>query len=106
MRGSSGSPKATETARMRNHQMYKVYILKSLKDKKTYVGYTSDFKERLLQHNSGKVAATKYRKPLELLFSESFKIEKDAKSRELWWKSSSGRRKLKEYFDNGFPPRL
>lgn len=79
--------------------MFYVYILQSLKDKRTYVGYTYEINQRLDKHNSGQVKATKNRRPLKLLFTENFKTEKDAKKRELWWKSGAGRRKLKEYFD-------
>jgi len=28
----------------------------------------------------------------------------EVKKRELYWKNGSGRRKLKQYFQNGFPP--
>jgi len=80
--------------------MYKVYILQSLKDKKTYTGYTSNLENRLVYHNSGRVKATKYRRPLKVLFAEDFNTAKEAKSRELWWKSKSGRIKLKEFFKN------
>ncbi|MBI5306627.1 GIY-YIG nuclease family protein [Candidatus Wolfebacteria bacterium] len=78
--------------------MYYVYILISLKDNRTYVGYTKNLNRRLKDHNYGMINATKYRKPLEILFSEKFLTIKEAKSRELWWKSSNGRKKLKEYF--------
>jgi len=79
--------------------MYNVYILESLKDKRTYVGYTADLKERLWRHNSGQVIATKYRRPLRLLFSEEFSSMGEAKKRELYWKSGTGRRKLKKFFE-------
>lgn len=78
--------------------MYCVYILQSRKDKKTYTGYTKDIVVRLQKHNSGQVASTKHRRPLKLLFSEEFETVQEAKRRELWWKSSSGRKKLKEFF--------
>ena len=78
--------------------MYFVYILKSVKDGKTYTGYTNNLKNRLKSHNSGQVISTKYRKPLELLFSEQFETISEAKQRELWWKSGAGRKKLKEFF--------
>jgi len=78
--------------------MFRVYILQSLKDHKTYVGYTKDLSKRLIQHNSGQVLSTRCRKPLKLLFSEELQTALDAKRREKWWKSSSGRRKLKEFF--------
>lgn len=47
--------------------MYYVYVLRSLKDKKLYSGYYSDFKQRFTDHNLGKVAITKYRIPFELI---------------------------------------
>lgn len=78
--------------------MYTVYILQSLKDKKTYTGYTNNLENRLEYHNSGRVKATKNRRPLEVLFAESFETVKEAKARELWWKGKSGRKKLKEFF--------
>jgi len=80
--------------------MYTVYVLQSLKDKKTYIGYTNNFNRRLKEHNSGKAKSTKYRAPFKLLFKEEFKSLEEAKKRELWWKSGTGRNKLKEYFKN------
>lgn len=78
--------------------MFYVYVLQSLKDKKTYVGYAYELKQRFEKHNSGLVKSTKYRRPFILLFTENFETEQEAKKRELWWKSGAGRRKLKEYF--------
>jgi len=80
--------------------MFYVYILQSLKDKRTYVGYTHELVQRLTKHSKGFVRSTKYRRPLELLFTEKFKTEQEAKKRELWWKSGAGRRKLKHYFES------
>lgn len=80
--------------------MYTVYVLQSLKDGKTYVGYTNNFERRFKQHNARQVKSTKYRTPFKLLFTEEFKSMNEAKKRESWWKSSTGRRKLKEYFNN------
>ena len=79
--------------------MFIVYVLQSLKDYKTYVGYTDNFERRFKQHNSGQSKATKYRAPFRLLFIEEFDDRKIAKKRELWWKSGAGRRKLKEIFN-------
>ncbi|MBI2122482.1 MAG: GIY-YIG nuclease family protein [Candidatus Sungbacteria bacterium] len=78
--------------------MYFVYILLSSKDGRTYTGYTKDLNNRLQKHNNGEVKATKYRRPLKILLSEKFTNSQEAKKRELWWKSSSGRKKLKEFF--------
>jgi len=78
--------------------MYHVYVLQSLTDGRTYVGYTNDVERRLAEHNAGKSKATKHRRPFKILFVEEYKTMKEAKDKEIWWKSSSGRKKLKAYF--------
>ena len=78
--------------------MYFVYILLSKKDGRTYIGYAKDVGVRLSEHNAGRVKATEHRRPLELWFTEKFPTMQEAKRRELWWKSSSGRRELKKRF--------
>ena len=50
--------------------IYYVYVLLSEKDNLFYTGYTSDLKNRLEQHNSGKVFSTKNRIPLRLIYYE------------------------------------
>jgi putative endonuclease len=78
--------------------MYTVYILKSLKDSRTYVGYSFDVNKRLEEHNSGKVSATKNRIPFKILFTELTETLENAKERELYWKSGTGRRAMKKLF--------
>ena len=77
-----------------------VYILFSLKDYKTYTGSTDNFERRFQQHKSGQVKATRNILPLKLFFTETFPTLEEARKREIWWKSSNGRRKLKTYFKN------
>jgi len=84
--------------------MFYVYVLQSLKDKRTYVGFCEDIKSRLKEHNFGKVKATKHRCPFRIIYYEILDTERGAKKREKYWKSGAGRRKLKWYFKNGFPP--
>lgn len=62
--------------------MQYVYVLKSKKDNKLYIGYTKDLKKRFSEHQSGKVASTKSRAPFELVYYESYKSGVDAKGRE------------------------
>ena len=82
--------------------MYHTYILQSLKNQRTYTGYTKDLDRRLKQHNTGQVTATKHRSPFKILFTEEFITETEAKKREHYWKSGAGRRKLKKYLqENG-----
>lgn len=83
--------------------MFYTYILQSHKDKRTYVGHTNNIHNRLNRHNAGLVSATKYRFPFKLLYLEKHSTLKEAKSRELYWKSGAGRRKLKAYFNENKP---
>jgi putative endonuclease len=47
-----------------------------------YIGSTTDLKRRFQEHNNGKVESTKNRRPLELVYYESYKSENDARKRE------------------------
>ena len=78
--------------------MFYVYLLKSLKDNRSYVGYTQDLEARLKRHNNGQVKSTKNRRPFALLHKEEFETIKDAKAREKWWKSYRGRQEMKKFF--------
>jgi putative endonuclease len=69
-------------------QMFYVYILKSLKDEKLYVGYSTNLKQRFKEHQIGKVNSTSHRRPLELIYYEAYKNEDDAKDREKSFKHS------------------
>lgn len=40
--------------------MHYLYILKSLKDSKLYIGQTSDLRKRLAEHNTGQNKSTKH----------------------------------------------
>ena len=62
--------------------MYYVYILKSIKDKKLYIGYPNDLQRRIQEHMDGKVKSTKHRRQIELVYYEAYKSEEDAKERE------------------------
>lgn len=68
--------------------MYYVYILKSRKDNKLYIGSTSDLRRRLLEHSKGKVLSTKNRLPFELIYYEAYRDEHDARLREQSFKNS------------------
>jgi len=60
--------------------MYFVYILQSRKDNKLYIGYTEDLRVRFSLHTNGKVASTKNRRPLELIYYEAYQISLMLKS--------------------------
>jgi len=77
--------------------MFFAYILKSLKDGKYYYGSTSDIDLRLIEHNKGKVKATKGRIPFVLHYSEQFQTRSEAVKREMYFKSIHGYDWLKEH---------
>ena len=81
--------------------MYYVYVLKSDKDNKNYVGYTKNLKLRFEQHKKGKVKSTKNRKPLKLIYYEVYLNQQDATHREKYLKTYHGkmflRNRLKSY---------
>lgn len=70
--------------------MWYSYILRSLKDKRYYIGSTSDLEKRILKHNSGGNTSTKNRRPLELVYFESFTTKIEAQAREKQIKSYKG----------------
>ena len=74
---------------------YYVYILQSLKNNSFYIGYTSDLKKRLKEHNSGLSQATKPFIPYKIIFYEAFLNRVDAKNREIYLKSGYGRKTIK-----------
>lgn len=78
---------------------YAVYILYSKKDKKLYVGCTSNLEKRIKRHISGQVEATKHRRPVLLIHNEIFENKSEAFNRERFLKSLWGSReknKIKE----------
>ena len=72
-----------------------VYVLFSEKDLMLYIGYTTDLQRRVQQHNAGSNKSTKSRRPLKLIFCEHYIFMEDAKKRELYFKTSMGKKALK-----------
>jgi len=67
--------------------MFYVYVLKSKKDGKHYIGFTADLESRFKEHCDGKVRSTFYGRPLELIYYECYKNKDIAKTRETQLKS-------------------
>lgn len=77
-----------------------VYILYSFKDKRLYIGFTNNLKQRLIQHAKAEVNSTKNRLPVKVIHYEYFINEKDAKAREEFLKSGYGRKQFREILKN------
>jgi putative endonuclease len=73
--------------------MFTVYALYSRSFDKIYVGYTHNFEERLIDHNSrAKKGFTVRFRPWILVYSETFNNKPDALKREKELKSFQGRK--------------
>ena len=77
--------------------MYTVYILKSKKFDKTYVGYTSNLIQRFYSHNElSKKGWTKKFRPWQVVYTEVYEDKLEAMDREKWLKTGVGRRFIKD----------
>ena len=83
---------------------YFVYILLSEKDNKLYVGCTHNFEQRLRDNNSGKVDATKTRRPFIVIHTEEYVDKTEAFNRERYlkslWSARFKRKILNKYKQN------
>lgn len=77
-----------------------VYVLKSHKDGRLYIGYTNNLKRRLSQHSKGEVTSTKNRRPFKLIHYEYFINDSDARAREVFLKSGAGHSQLSNILKN------
>lgn len=75
--------------------MQYVYVLRSQKDGKNYVGYTKNLKLRFERHNKGLVESTRNRRPLKLIYYEACLNQQDAIKREKYLKTIYGKRYIK-----------
>jgi predicted GIY-YIG superfamily endonuclease len=82
--------------------MYTVYVLKSLKNGKRYVGSTAKSPEqRLKEHNEGSNKWTRANRPFELVYQEQLSDKTDCLKREHVLKSGQGRK----YLDSAISPK-
>jgi len=72
--------------------MYYVYVLKSRIDSNLYIGYTSNLRQRIKDHNNGKTKSIKHRIPFELIYYEAYKNKTDARKREIELKKDGYRK--------------
>lgn len=80
---------------VRDSAVYYVYVLQSKNIKKWYTGSTGDLRKRFREHEEGKSTWTKGKGPWKLIYYEACLNEQDARSREIYLKSTIGKRYLK-----------
>lgn len=76
--------------------MFTVYILKSKKNQRYYIGHTNDLIDRLKRHNNGRVTSTKYAIPWEVIYQEFAETKAEAALREMEIKNYKGGIKFKK----------
>jgi putative endonuclease len=60
-----------------------------------YTGFTANIEQRIRNHNDGKSKSTAPRRPLELIFCEFYLFEADARKREMYFKTTMGKKAVK-----------
>lgn len=74
---------------------YCVYILFSERDHLLYTGFTTNLEKRIENHNAGQSKSTAPRRPLKLIFCEYYLFEEDARKREMYFKTTMGKKAVK-----------
>lgn len=78
------------------HMEYYVYVLRSSKFERNYVGFTKNLSKRFRQHFAGKNKSTKPYLPWVVLFFETFLPKEEALKREKFLKTGKGREYIKK----------
>jgi putative endonuclease len=81
---------------------YYVYILYSQKNRTKYVGFTSDLKKRVKEHNDGMTYSTKSGRPWKLIYYEAIPNKADAINREKYLKSGWGKQFISKTLSHYF----
>ena len=75
--------------------MFYVYVLRSERDAGFYIGFSTNLRSRLRQHQDGESFSTSHRGPWKLIYYEAYTEREDAEGRERFLKSGAGRRFLR-----------
>jgi len=80
--------------------VFSVYVLRSLRNGKRYVGFTGQKVDvRLRQHNRGQNRWAAQNGPFELVRAEEYRSKEEARVRERFLKTGVGRRELDRLLD-------
>ena len=82
--------------------MYHVYLIESEPNGKWYIGYTTDVRRRLSEHNRHKNVSTARETKWKLIYCETYVNKMDALGREKFLKSGSGRKFLRKQLTHYF----
>ena len=93
--------KAKRRIRHIEMDMNYVYILLNETKTRTYTGVADDVEKRLNEHNTGRVKSSRPYRPYKIFYTESFATLSEARQKEKFYKSTTGRRRLKEMLLSG-----
>ena len=80
----------------RGQRMHYAYVIRSIKNRRLYYGYSSDLKQRIEDHNRRKGGSYSSKNaPFELIYYEAYKSKEDARLAEEFFKSGYGREVLR-----------
>jgi len=81
--------------------MYFVYVIKSLSQKRFYIGITTDVTRRVKEHNKGSAKSTKPFGPWRVVYKEEYNSRSEALKREYFLKHSKGRVEKQKIISGG-----
>ncbi len=84
--------------------MYHVYILRSQKTGRHYIGSTQNLKLRLQQHNENKTRSIRQQGPFKVIYKEECNTLSEARIRELQIKSYKGGEAFKKLIGVSYRP--
>jgi putative endonuclease len=73
-----------------------LYILLNETGTRTYTGVSQNVEQRLKEHNEGHVKSSRPYRPYRIIYSKEFATLSEARREEQFYKSATGRRRLKE----------
>ncbi len=82
--------------------MFTIYAIASINRKYIYVGFTGDVEARLNRHNGGYERTTKPYLPFIVVYTEEVKTRQEARVREKYFKSRTGKRFLYDLIQTNF----
>ena len=80
--------------------MFHVFVLRSEKTGRFYVGSAADVEKRLQRHNRGDAKSTRHGVPWAVLHTESFVTRSEALHRERYYKTGRGREEIQRLLAN------
>lgn len=85
------------------YMFYYVYVLESISEWVLYIGFTTNLRRRLLEHNSGKGGSTTRKGgKWKIIYCEAYRDKNDVMGREKFLKSGSGRKYINKQLTNYF----